>query len=102
MHLSIDNWFCIIMEYLGEIELENNYKRICDALMSNSDFTDFTDFTDFENFGINENIIWFICYKKNIPLLKKICSINPEFKKLVFDAAKEKNMNEFLKWCSRN
>lgn len=81
------------MEYLGEIELENNYKRICDALMRNSDF---------ENFEINENIIWFICYKKNIPLLKKICSIKPEFKKLVFDAAKEKNMNELLEWCSRN
>ena len=85
------------MEYLGEIELENNYKRICKAFSESGATPNFIN-----NFKINEKAIWYICYKNNHTLLKKIYRLNPYFKNLVFEIVKQKNMEELIKWCENN
>ena len=86
------------MEYLGEIELENNYKRICEAFSEDGNCNRGENMNFIHN-EINEKTIWFICYKKNIPLLKKIYTRNPKLAKLVFEVVKEKNMKELINWC---
>ena len=100
MNLLIDTK--AFMEYLGEIELENNYKRICEVFSgedgNNGNCNEEEDMNFIDNV-INEKTIWFICYKKNIPLLKKIYSRNPKLAKLVFEVVKEKNMKELINWC---
>jgi hypothetical protein len=101
MNLLLDT--TAFMEYLGEIELENNYKHICKVFSeedgNNGNCNGGEDVNFIEDFEINEKTIWFICYKKNITLLKKIYTRNPKLAKLVFEVVKEKNMKELINWC---
>lgn len=93
------------MEYLGEIELENKYNNICKIFNSEKGKTDCNQGEDtklIEEFEIDKNTIWFICFKNNTSLLKKIYNKNPKLANLVFEIVKEKNMEELIKWCENN
>lgn len=85
------------MEYLGEIELENNYKRIRDAFSSNCN--NYINIMDFE---ISEDSLWFICFKNDITLLKRIYKKNHQLAKMVSNVLEKKNMKELLHRFSQN